>query len=226
MYSFSCINNEYTYIMRQPGIEPGSSAWEANILPLNYWRMLSRTFYVPKVYETENLYFLYIFLSHNVFKYFNFSLFMGKDKKTEEKKQERRLHYNVVDELAPENVFSWYFLIINKSQEIDRIKQGICDELKSIEDPSIIREGVVGNSHGLKYSFFNLQSPRSKIELCQIYNGNIIKDRRLYSKNGSDFNLLSVLEYEGIVPTYPRRQEFIPKDDLGSSGGESIDYTI
>ncbi len=48
---------------------------------------------------------------------------MAKNRKIQERKQERRLHYNMVAENSLENVFSWYFLIVEEQREIERITQ-------------------------------------------------------------------------------------------------------
>ena len=149
---------------------------------------------------------------------------MAKNRKIQERKQERRLHYNMVAENSLENVFSWYFLIVEESREMARVKQGICRELISAEDPFIVREGFVGNSHGLNYSLFSLRSPLDKIDFSQLYYGKIIKDEG-FGKKGNPARLLSILEQEGIATTFPRGHEVHVEKNSEFNKSIRPDYT-
>ena len=141
------------------------------------------------------------------------------------RKQERRLHYNMVAESPPENIFSWYFLIVNELTELKRITQRMYNKLKPVHERIDFDNGNVGNSHGLKYSLFCLRSSVCELDFSQIYNGKIIKDRRLYSR-GSNISLLNVLEQEGLVPSYPRRHEVPPEENYPSDSNPFPDYTM
>ena len=151
-------------------------------------------------------------------------LIMVKYKKEKKDKQERRLHYGLASQSSSKE-FLWYFLIIEESREMKRVKQGICDELKSIESPSVIKEGIVGNSHGLNYSLLSLRSQLDKVNFSQLYYGKLIMDER-FNREGSPTGLLFILEQEGIVPTFPRGYEFSsPEDNHYSNDTSFPDYT-
>lgn len=147
-----------------------------------------------------------------------------KKNKEIKKKQEKRLHYNLVAENPSENIFSWYFLIVEDKTEIEKIGQRICENLGTTEH-TYIKEGIVGNSHGLRYSFFNLQSSRNKIDFSQVYNGKIIKDRRFYSGE-SNINLLSILEQEEIITDILRKDKATSKENYDSDYIPFPNYTM
>jgi len=140
------------------------------------------------------------------------------------KKQERRLHYNRVAEDSPENIFSWYFLIVNEPREMERIKQRMYEALKPHEQINFDK-GNIDNSHGLKYALFCIKSSVCNLDFSQVYSGKIIKDRRLYSRESS-VSLLSVLEQEEITPIFPRRHELPPQEKSSSNDNPSSDYTM
>ncbi|MFA4953547.1 MAG: hypothetical protein WC584_04960 [Candidatus Pacearchaeota archaeon] len=151
---------------------------------------------------------------------------MVKYKKEKKDKQERRLHYNMAAETPPENIFLWYFLIINESREIERIKQRMFEELKPVHEEIPFDNGNIGNSHGLRYSLFCLKSSRNEMDFSQVYSGRLIKDRRLYWRE-SNFSLLNVLEQEGISPTFPRDHEVSsPENNHNSIDTPFPDYTM
>ena len=151
---------------------------------------------------------------------------MAKYKKTERIKQERRLHYNMVSETPPENIFSWYFLLINDSRETERVRQRMFEALNPVHEQIIFDQGNLGNSHGLRYALFCLKSSRSEIDFSEVYGGRIIKDRRLYHRQ-STASLLNVLEQEGIVPTFSRDLEVFPIDDDSNINNPPFpDYTM
>ena len=149
---------------------------------------------------------------------------MAKSRKIPNEKQERRIHYNMVAESPPENVFSWYFLIINEQREIERITQRMYDALKPTQDQIIFDKGNVENSHGLKYILFCLKSSVCNLDFSQIYNGRIIKDRKLYQRE-SGASLLNILEQEGIS-NLSRIHKIQEKDSYLSDDNPSPDYTM
>ena len=48
--------------MHQPGIEPGASAWQADILPLNHWYSLLHCEYLTNIIHNNTLSFEQLFL--------------------------------------------------------------------------------------------------------------------------------------------------------------------
>lgn len=123
-------------------------------------------------------------------------------KENSRKKQEKRIHYNLIS-TSPKK-FLWYFLVVEDKKEIEIIRKKICDGLNVPDVDCIVKEGIVENSHGLRYLIFSLQSPRDAIDFSSFYNEKTIRDARLYLQE-SKTNLLSVLEQEEIISEMPRR---------------------
>ncbi len=113
-------------------------------------------------------------------------------------KQERRIHYNRLTEHAPENIFSWYFLIVNEPREIERIKQRIYEVLRPSGEPQTFDSRCIQGTNGLQFELFYLESPVSEIERDKIYKGKWCRDRRLYTRK-TNLSLLSILEQEDLI---------------------------
>jgi len=99
----------------------------------------------------------------------------------------------------PENC-EWWFLIINKNREIDKIQQGIYNLFMPIEEEGCKLEGGIKGT-GLRYRIINFESKRKvePAELHKLYN-NVVADPRLYcrrSRDGLEKYIIGVIEGEG-----------------------------
>src|SRR3989344_6974306 len=94
--------------------------------------------------------------------------------------QPRRIHYNRLPQNPPENIFSWYFLIVNEPREIKRIKDRIYETLKPSRNPITFDSRCIQGTNGLQFELFYLESPVPEIEKDKIYGGKWYRDRRLY----------------------------------------------
>lgn len=94
-----------------------------------------------------------------------------------ESKIERQLLWYKYSKSIPES-HEWYLLAINEPREIRGIKQHLYDALKPIIEEKIIDKGKIKNSD-LSYELFCLITPTSELNLSQIYQGKVKKDRRL-----------------------------------------------
>jgi hypothetical protein len=79
-------------------------------------------------------------------------------------------------------LFGWNFLIINESREMKIVRDKICEALEIVQESRKIDSGVIMNSGGLHYDLFTMYSPTAKVSFCNVYEGSVKKDRRLYMR--------------------------------------------
>ena len=83
----------------------------------------------------------------------------------------------------------WSFLIINTSNEIDRIKQKIREELRPTDNERQRTSGLIKGTNGLHYNLTTIDSylvhPRT-IRRTSVYSGKWTKDRNLEERKSED----------------------------------------
>ncbi len=116
------------------------------------------------------------------------------------KQQQRRIHWNVEGVYSGEDIFRWYFLIVNKPLEIEKIKYRIFEDLAPIMNLEDLDKNLVPRTGGLHYDLFRIESSRKRFgkPLSEIYRGRWVRDRRLYTRKDS-VSLYNIIEREGLV---------------------------
>jgi len=93
-------------------------------------------------------------------------------------KPERQVLWYKFSEADPERHY-WNFLLINKAEEIERIKQKLYDNLKPIISKKVIFKSPVMGQGYLFSELFCLETTVCELDFSKIYKGKVKQDIRL-----------------------------------------------
>jgi hypothetical protein len=106
-------------------------------------------------------------------------------------KDKRIVYWNRRAENPPEDMHTWYFLIINEPKMIVRIKQKIFEQLQPLDELMEYRSQTI-RGQDLRVLCFSFSSPQTRLDFKSAYNGSWAKEQELYVRPGLD-NLIDRL---------------------------------
>lgn len=85
---------------------------------------------------------------------------------------------------------TWFFILVNEPREIDGIRQKTREVLAPTDEEMTQSSGLIRGTNGLHYIAFQLNSYRrtkpENVDLSRIYDGLILRDRKLGSHRTVD----------------------------------------
>lgn len=105
--------------------------------------------------------------------------------------EKRIIHWNRRAEKAPENIYTWYFLIVNEVKMIERIKQRLYQQLQPTDEPVEYVDSTL-KREDLRVLCFSVESPKLELDFKRVYGGKWRREQELYYRPKID-NLIERL---------------------------------
>jgi hypothetical protein len=100
-------------------------------------------------------------------------------------KDERVILFNTRAEQVPEEIHTWYFLIINEPKMIARIRERVFEQLSPVNELKEYRDETIPGKD-LRVLCFSFESPQTILDFQLAYKGRWKRAQELYARPGLD----------------------------------------